>query len=59
VREPQVRQLADFVGIGVRTADGAGKVLDAAVVCDATRRGVWPSDHFGVVAQLACPAPGQ
>jgi endonuclease/exonuclease/phosphatase family metal-dependent hydrolase len=58
-QDPTPDQRIDYIFVGVRTADGAGKVLDAAVVCDATRRGVWPSDHFGVVAQLACPAPGQ
>jgi endonuclease/exonuclease/phosphatase family metal-dependent hydrolase len=58
-RDPTPDQRIDYIFVGVRTADGAGKVLDAAVVCDAPRRGVWPSDHFGVVAQLACPARGQ
>lgn len=56
-QDPTPDQRIDYIFIGTRTADGAGKVLDAAVVCDAPRRGVWPSDHFGVVAQLACPAP--
>jgi endonuclease/exonuclease/phosphatase family metal-dependent hydrolase len=48
-------QRIDYVFVGVRTADGAGRVVDAAVVCDAPRRGVYPTDHFGVVARLACP----
>lgn len=58
-QDPTPDQRIDYIFVGVRTADGAGKVLDAAVECDAPRRGVWPSDHFGVVAQLACPARGQ
>ena len=45
----------DYVFVGVRAADGAGRVLSAGVVCDAPRRGAWPSDHVGVVAQLAMP----
>ena len=58
-QDPTPDQRIDYIFVGAHTADGAGKVLDAAVVCDAPRRGVWPSDHFAVVAQLACPAPGQ
>jgi endonuclease/exonuclease/phosphatase family metal-dependent hydrolase len=45
----------DYIFVGVRTADGAGIVLSAKVVCDQPRGGVWPSDHFGVVAELSCP----
>ncbi|KQH78886.1 hypothetical protein AO501_16695 [Mycobacterium gordonae] len=54
-RDPTPDQRIDYIFVGPRTADGAGKVLAAAVVCDAPRRGAWPSDHFGVVAQFACP----
>jgi endonuclease/exonuclease/phosphatase family metal-dependent hydrolase len=49
-------QRIDYVFVGVRTDDGAGTVLDAAVTCDAPRGDVYPTDHFGVVARLACPA---
>src|ERR1700757_1825582 len=31
----------------------AGRVLDANVVCDQPRDGIWPSDHFGVAAALS------
>lgn len=48
-------QRIDYVFTGVRRPDGVGRVLDAAVVCDGPRRGVWPTDHFGVMARLACP----
>jgi endonuclease/exonuclease/phosphatase family metal-dependent hydrolase len=48
-------QRIDYVFVGVRMADGAGSVLDAAVVCNEPRRGAWPTDHFGVVAHLDCP----
>jgi endonuclease/exonuclease/phosphatase family metal-dependent hydrolase len=43
----------DYIFVGVRGDDGAGRVLDARVVCDQPRGGVWPSDHFGVAADLA------
>jgi endonuclease/exonuclease/phosphatase family metal-dependent hydrolase len=46
----------DYILVGARTGDGAGRVLDATVVCDQPRDKVWPSDHFGVVAVLSCPA---
>jgi endonuclease/exonuclease/phosphatase family metal-dependent hydrolase len=29
-----------------------GRVVSSDVVCNQTRRGVWPTDHFGVVAQV-------
>ena len=45
----------DYIFVGVRAADGAGRVLDARLVCDQPRHGVWPSDHFGVAAVLSCP----
>jgi endonuclease/exonuclease/phosphatase family metal-dependent hydrolase len=43
----------DYVFVGVRAADGAGRVLAAEVVCNEPRAGSWPSDHFGVSAQLS------
>ncbi len=46
----------DYVFVGMRDDDGAGRVLDAKVVCDQPRAGAWPSDHFGVAAVLSCPA---
>lgn len=48
-------QRIDYVFVGVRTADGAGRVLDAEVVCDHPIGSTWASDHFGVVARLAFP----
>jgi endonuclease/exonuclease/phosphatase family metal-dependent hydrolase len=45
----------DYIFVGMRAADGAGRIVSADVVCDQPRRGVWPSDHFGVAAQLSCP----
>ena len=31
---------------------GLGQILRGRVVCDEERSGVWPSDHFGVYAEL-------
>ena len=45
----------DYVLVGVRAGDGAGRVLDARLVCDSPREDVWPSDHLGVAAVLASP----
>jgi endonuclease/exonuclease/phosphatase family metal-dependent hydrolase len=47
----------DYILVG-SAADGAGRVLDAAVVCDEPRGAIWPSDHFGVAAWLALPRQG-
>jgi endonuclease/exonuclease/phosphatase family metal-dependent hydrolase len=46
-------QRIDYVLVGVRRDDGAGRVLSCDVVCDQPRRGIWPSDHFGVCARLS------
>ncbi|HZQ31107.1 MAG TPA: endonuclease/exonuclease/phosphatase family protein [Mycobacterium sp.] len=48
-REPDRRIDYIFVGTGL----AAGRVLGADVVCNAPRGGVWPTDHFGVAAQLS------
>jgi endonuclease/exonuclease/phosphatase family metal-dependent hydrolase len=48
-------QRIDYVFVGAREDDGAGRVQDANVVCDQPRAGAWPSDHFGVAAVLSCP----
>ncbi|HEU5480988.1 MAG TPA: endonuclease/exonuclease/phosphatase family protein, partial [Candidatus Tumulicola sp.] len=53
-REPDRR--IDYIFVGVRGDDGGGQILDAKVVCDQPRAGVWPSDHFGVAAVLSCPS---
>ena len=45
----------DYIFVGAHAADGAGRVLDARLVCDQPRHGVWPSDHLGVAAVLSCP----
>lgn len=42
----------DYVFAGYPTRQGLGLVEQCRVVCDDEERGVWPSDHFGVYAEL-------
>jgi endonuclease/exonuclease/phosphatase family metal-dependent hydrolase len=49
-REPDRR--IDYVFAGLPRRDGLGEVLACRVVCDEPEAGVWPSDHFGVYAEL-------
>jgi endonuclease/exonuclease/phosphatase family metal-dependent hydrolase len=42
----------DYVFVGPPQRSGVGEVEHCRVVCDAGREGVWPSDHFGVYAEL-------
>jgi endonuclease/exonuclease/phosphatase family metal-dependent hydrolase len=42
----------DYVFAGYPTAQGLGLVEHCRVVCDEAEDGVWPSDHFGVYAEL-------
>jgi endonuclease/exonuclease/phosphatase family metal-dependent hydrolase len=49
----------DYVFVGRPRADGVGSVESCRVVCDDEQDGVWPSDHFGVYAELRTdPLPG-
>jgi endonuclease/exonuclease/phosphatase family metal-dependent hydrolase len=52
--EPERRIDYIFVGYPVRLGDayGLGHIERCMVVCDDERDGVWPSDHFGVYAEL-------
>lgn len=45
----------DYVFVAPPGPGGLGHVLDCRVVCDAPVDGVWPTDHFGVLAELATP----
>lgn len=42
----------DYVFVGPPSADGRGAIERCQVVCDSEADGVWPSDHFGVYAEL-------
>jgi endonuclease/exonuclease/phosphatase family metal-dependent hydrolase len=48
--EPERR--IDYVFTGYPLASGLGLVERCRVVCDDEADGVWPSDHFGVYAEL-------
>ena len=48
--EPERR--IDYVFVGAPRPDGTGLVERCLVVCDGAEGGVWPSDHFGVYAEL-------
>ncbi len=52
--EPERRIDYIFTGYPIRVGDryGIGKVQTCRVVCDDEHDGVWPSDHFGVYAEL-------
>lgn len=54
--EPERR--IDYVFAGPPRRDGLGQVLSCHVVCDEARDGIFPSDHFGVYAELrGAPLP--
>jgi len=42
----------DYVFTGFPMRNGVGQLLACRVVCDDERDGIWPSDHFGVYAEL-------
>jgi endonuclease/exonuclease/phosphatase family metal-dependent hydrolase len=49
--EPERR--IDYVFAGWRRPDGRGTITACSVVCDRPLTGVHPSDHFGVLADIA------
>ncbi|HKE12072.1 MAG TPA: endonuclease/exonuclease/phosphatase family protein, partial [Myxococcota bacterium] len=42
----------DYIFTGFPMRDGVGLLESCRVVCDEPQDGVWPSDHFGVYAEL-------
>lgn len=50
--EHEQERRIDYVLAGWRRDDGGGAVRSCRVVGDAPVEGVWPSDHFGVLAEL-------
>jgi len=48
--EPERR--IDYVFAGPPLRDGRGQITTCRVVCDDVHEGIWPSDHFGVYAEL-------
>ncbi|MBW2271861.1 MAG: endonuclease/exonuclease/phosphatase family protein [Deltaproteobacteria bacterium] len=57
-RNPYARTLfepdrrIDYIFTGMPRRDGIGLVEQCRVVCNDEKDGVWPSDHFGVYAEL-------
>ena len=51
--EHELERRIDYVFTGWRRNDGRGVPLSCRVVGDEPVGGVWPSDHFGVLAELA------
>lgn len=46
----------DYVLAGYPQPSGVGRIERCEVVCDDAVEGVWPSDHFGVLAELRTEA---
>jgi hypothetical protein len=42
----------DYVLVGQPRLGGVGSVLDVRVAANAEVDGIWPSDHFAVVAEM-------
>ena len=42
----------DYIFAGFPQRNGVGRIERCRVVCDDARDGVWPTDHFGVYAEL-------
>lgn len=49
--EPERR--IDYVFVGWRRPGGQGRVTACSVVCDRPLTGTWPTDHYGVLADIA------
>lgn len=43
----------DYVFSGFRRPDGRGRIMACSVVCDHALTGVFPTDHFGLLADIA------
>jgi endonuclease/exonuclease/phosphatase family metal-dependent hydrolase len=52
-REQEPDRRIDYVLVGWRREDGAGRVEAARVVCNRTLTGCFASDHFGLLAEIA------
>jgi len=42
----------DYIFVGLPQPDGLGEILSCKIVCASEHKGVWPSDHFGVYAEI-------
>jgi endonuclease/exonuclease/phosphatase family metal-dependent hydrolase len=48
----EVERRIDYVMVGQPKMGGVGHVVDVQLFGNSPIEGMWPSDHFGVVAQL-------
>jgi len=59
--EFEPRRRIDYVFVGLPRRDALGHIQQCRVVCNEAVDGVWPTDHFGVYAELrdeaVAPAP--
>jgi endonuclease/exonuclease/phosphatase family metal-dependent hydrolase len=46
----------DYILLGPPTHEGVGEILNCRVTYDVPHEGVWPSDHFGVYAEIRAQA---
>lgn len=46
----------DYIFVGLPQPDGLGEILSCKIVFDSQHEGIWPSDHFGVYAELQAEA---
>ncbi len=56
--EFEPRRRIDYIFVGLPGRAGLGWVERCEVVCDEARDGVWPTDHFGVYAELRTDPAG-
>jgi endonuclease/exonuclease/phosphatase family metal-dependent hydrolase len=51
--ENEPRRRIDYIFVGLPGRKGLGAIESCRVVCDNDESGVWPTDHFGVYAELS------
>lgn len=54
--EYEPRRRIDYIFVGLPGRKGLGWVEECRVVCNEEENGVWPTDHFGVYAELRTEA---
>lgn len=54
---PWPNRRIDYIFAGQPRLDGAGTIEHCSVVCNEKVAGVWPSDHFGVLARVRVTLP--
>lgn len=50
---PWPNRRVDYIFSMLRRSDGAGDLTSCAVTCNLPTNGVWPSDHYGVLATFS------